>query len=111
LHGVEIRVLDVQECPRADLAIAAAASNAVRLCGRSAHQARALATARLATCRAHDRAGCVGRDADYLRARSRLLRLARAHQRDAPGPAGAEHRDARGAARAGLLARRILDRV
>jgi gamma-glutamyl:cysteine ligase YbdK (ATP-grasp superfamily) len=73
--AIEIRLLDVQECPRADLAIAAAASAVLRaLCDPApAHQARlrALATAPLAELLARTTAQGERAwvdDADHLRA-------------------------------------------
>ncbi len=125
--ALEIRVLDVQECPRADLAIAWAVSRTLRaLCEPDrAHQARlrALSTAGLAdllerTTAQAERA--VVDDADYLRAlgldgtvRSAqevwqalaLRHLASGGERDEHGPALEVLLEQ------GCLARRIVSRV
>jgi glutamate---cysteine ligase / carboxylate-amine ligase len=71
--AIEIRVLDTQECPRADLAIAAAAAGVVRaLCEPARQDAlRALATEPLAAIlRSTSAAGEAAKldDRDYLRA-------------------------------------------
>ena len=84
---IEIRLLDVQECPAADLAIAAAVSGAIRLLVEQARSdlamQKSLATAALAsvleqTIRHADAA--VIDDADYLRALG--------HEQGAPCTAG-----------------------
>ncbi len=125
--ALEIRVLDVQECPRADLAIAWAVSRTLRaLCDpHPAHQARlrALATAPLAELLARTTAHAERTpidDADYLRAIGldgaprtaqevwRALTLRHA----APDREGAEHAPALEVMlEEGCLARRILHRV
>ena len=71
-HAIEIRVIDTQECPRADVAIAAATTAFVRACYDgpwSSVQARPLASVRLAglldAC-ARDGERAVIADADYL---------------------------------------------
>ncbi len=125
--ALEIRVLDVQECPRADLAIAWAVARTLRgLCDPApAHQARlrALATAPLADLLARTTAQAeraVVDDADLLRALG-LDRAARsAHdvwralfeRHVAADRDGAEHADALDVLLAdGCLARRILARA
>ena len=125
--ALEIRVLDMQECPAADLAIAAAASRVLEaLCDPApAHQARlrALPTARLAAWLARtsaDAERATIEDADYLRA----LGLASGAQQAgdlwrelvarhvAPDAGSAEHLPAlERILEEGCLARRILRRV
>jgi len=125
--ALEIRVLDVQECPRADLAIAWAVSRTLRaLCDPDpAHQARlrALATAPLADLlartTAHAERAAVD-DADLLRALG-LDGAARTAQdvwralfdrHLAPDRDCAEHRPALEVLlEEGCLARRIVNRV
>jgi gamma-glutamyl:cysteine ligase YbdK (ATP-grasp superfamily) len=124
--ALEIRVLDVQECPRADLAIAWAVSRILRaLCDPDlAHQARlrALATAPLADLLARTTAQAeraIVDDADLLRAIGLDGRARSAQEvwrelveRHAAPDEGAEHRSALEVLLdEGSLARRILDRV
>jgi gamma-glutamyl:cysteine ligase YbdK (ATP-grasp superfamily) len=123
--AIEIRVLDTQECPRADLAIAAAASGVVRaLCEPARQDAlRALATEPLAAIlRSTSAAGEAAKldDRDYLRAlglsavpRSAGDVWAALIERDVlPDPAAAEHRPALDVLLGeGPLARRILRRT
>jgi glutamate---cysteine ligase / carboxylate-amine ligase len=125
--ALEIRVLDVQECPRADLAIAWAVSRTLRaLCDPApAHQARlrSLATASLAellerTIARAERAEID--DPDYLCAlgldgaprTAQDVWRALIERHVAPDPAGAEHASALAVLQdEGCLARRILSRV
>lgn len=125
--AVEIRVLDVQECPRADLAIACAASLVIRgLCDPdAAHQRRlrgldtgALAallratTARAERARIEDRAylAALGLDEQPRSAGETWELLMRRHVE--PDPLAREHREALGILLAeGCLARRLLRRL
>ena len=125
--ALEIRVLDVQECPRADLAIAWAVARTLRaLCDPApAHQTRlrALATAPLADLLARTTAQAERApvdDADLLRALGLDARARTAQEvwralferHLASDPDGAEHRPALELLlEHGSLARRILHRV
>lgn len=125
--ALEIRLLDVQECPRADLAIAAAVSQTARaLCDPApAHQARLrlLGTAQLSQLLSQttEDAGSVKvDDRDYLlslgldgRARSAGAVWRALVDRDvSPSPEAAEHLPALEVLlEEGCLARRILGRV
>ena len=126
--AIEIRVLDVQECPRADLAIAAAVGAVLRaLCdagapGRAA-RARRPRRWRTAARQVARRAGDARVDDARLPARARprrprALPRGRALARAARGPRGARPLAPRSTARAlaccsseGCLARRILRRA
>jgi len=122
--AIEIRVLDVQECPRADLAIAAAASGVVRALCEPARQAalRELATeplAQLLRSTAASGEATKLEDRDYLRALG-LPATPRAvgdvwaaliERHVLPDPGAAEHRGALDVLLGeGPLARRILRR-
>jgi gamma-glutamyl:cysteine ligase YbdK (ATP-grasp superfamily) len=124
--ALEIRVLDVQECPRADLAIAWAVSRALRaLCDPDPAQQRrlrALATGPLAELlartTAHAERALID-DADYLRALGLDGSPCTAHEvwcalldRHAPPAERGEHAPALDVLlEQGCLARRILHRV
>jgi gamma-glutamyl:cysteine ligase YbdK (ATP-grasp superfamily) len=125
--ALEIRVLDVQECPRADLAVAFAVSRTLQaLCDPApAHQSRlrALATAPLAdlltrtTAQAEEALvddtallRALGLDGAARSAREVWRELFARHL--ASDPAGAEYRDALEVLlEEGCLARRILRRI
>ena len=125
--ALEIRVLDVQECPRADVAIAWAVSRTLRaLCDPDpAHQARlrALATAPLADLLARTTAQAERAeidDADLLRAlgldggarTAQEVWRALFDRHLSSDRESAEHRDALEVLlEEGCLARRILDRI